>query len=68
MSITSPVNNTTYDQDTVTLIYTVSDGVVTIYLNGYINNTVVPSGQTVSDIPDGSYNLTIVAVDQAGNI
>ena len=42
--------------------------------NSVFNNTAVPSGSVVSDfpdvlgIPDGSYNLTIVAMDLAGNI
>jgi parallel beta-helix repeat protein len=69
LEVISPIN-TTYNQDSVLLNYTVSgDAVtVTIYLNGIANDTAISSGQIVSGIPDGSYNLTIVAVDQAGNI
>jgi hypothetical protein len=52
----------------VTLNYTVSDGIVTIYLNGTANDTIIPSGSTVTDIPNGIYNITIVAIDSAGNI
>ncbi len=67
IDITSPTNKT-YNQNSVTLAYTVSDGTVTIYLNGLANETAYPTGYIVSNIPDGSYNLTIVAVDIAGNI
>ena len=73
VDITSPAN-TTYSHTNVPLTYTVSDGLVTIYLNGMFNTTAVPSGSVVSDfpgapaIPDGSYNITIISVDQAGNI
>jgi hypothetical protein len=67
VNITSPTN-TTYNQNTVTLNYTVSEGIVTIYLNGTANDTAIPSGFTVVDIPDGTYNVTIVAMDDAGNI
>jgi len=68
ISITSPISSTTYNQNNFTLIYTVSDGIVTIYLNGDANTTAILSGTTVTGIPDGTYNLTIVAVDQVGNI
>ena len=57
-----------YKQNTITLNYTVSEGTVTIYLNGTANDTTIPSGSTVTDIPDGTYNVTIVAIDDAGNI
>ena len=50
------------------MVYSVSDGIVTIYLNGNANVTTILSGQFVANIPDGSYNLTIVAIDQVENI
>jgi parallel beta-helix repeat protein len=71
--ITSPTT-TVYTHTNVPLIYTVSYGAATLYLNGMANSTAIPSGSVVSDfpdapaIPDGSYNITIVAVDQAGNV
>ncbi len=72
--ITNPVN-TTYTSTDVPLTYTATDyQTLTIYLNGFENTTAVPSGSVVSDfpdapgIPDGSYNITIVAEDEAGNI
>ncbi|MFX1505733.1 MAG: nitrous oxide reductase family maturation protein NosD [Promethearchaeota archaeon] len=71
--ITNPIN-TTYSHIEIPLFYTVSHGIVTsIFLNGMINTTAVPSGSVVSDfpdvpvIPDGSYNITIVVVDHALN-
>ena len=73
VTITSPENRT-YNQIDIILNYIVSDGTVTIYLNGIINTTAIPSGSAVSnfpelpDIPDGSYNITIVALDEAGNV
>jgi parallel beta-helix repeat protein len=73
VTITSPTN-TTYDHTDVPLTYTAENGVVTIYLNGMANTTAVPSGSVVSDfpdapsIPDGVYNITIVVIDEAGNI
>jgi parallel beta-helix repeat protein len=67
VTITSPIN-TTYNQNSVTLEYTVSDGTVTIYIDGVANSSSLPSGLTQLDLLDGSHNITIVAVDQAGNV
>lgn len=66
VDITSPTNDTTYDQDSVTLAYTVSEGTVTVYINGVTKT--VPSGTIFSNLSNGIYNITITAVDQAGNI
>ena len=73
VTIASPVN-TTYAHTDVPLTYTTSyETAMDIYLNGMVNTTAVPSGSVVSDfpgapaIPDGSYNITIVVEDHAGN-
>ncbi|MHA2225023.1 MAG: right-handed parallel beta-helix repeat-containing protein [Candidatus Hodarchaeales archaeon] len=74
IDISSPIS-TTYSHTDSAFVYTISEKyIVTIYLNGITNTTAIPSGTTVSDfpdvptIPDGIYNLTIVAVDMVGNI
>ena len=67
IDITSPIE-TTYSQNNVTLTYTVSDGTVTIYINGETNTTALPSGTIIPDLPNRKHNITIVAVDQVGNI
>ena len=66
VDITSPTNGTTYDQDSVTLTYTVSEGTVTVYIDRV--PITAPNGTIFSDLSDGTYNITIVAVDSAGNI
>ncbi|PWI46279.1 hypothetical protein CEE45_17645 [Candidatus Heimdallarchaeota archaeon B3_Heim] len=67
VSISSPTSST-YDQDSVTLTYSVSEGTVTIYTNGVANTTDQSSGSVLSDLADGTYTITIIAVDEAGNI
>ena len=67
VDITSPTNDTTYDQNSLTLAYTVSEGTVTVYIQKATNKTALPSGTIISDLSDGTYNITIVAVDSAGN-
>jgi parallel beta-helix repeat protein len=67
IAITSPTA-TTYIQNSVTLTYTVSDGTVSVYLNGIVNTTAMFSGFELANLPDGIYNLTILAEDQVGNV
>ncbi len=67
IDITSPIA-TTYSQNNVTLTYTVSDGTVTIYINGEANTTDLPSGTIIPNLPNRKHNITIVAVDQVRNI
>jgi parallel beta-helix repeat protein len=67
IDITSPTE-TTYNQNSVTLNYSVSDGTTTIYINGVTNTTALPSGTIITDLSEGTYNITIVAVDSIGNI
>lgn len=65
ITITSPTN-TTYSQNSVTLTYSVSDGIFTLYLDNVVDTTA--SGSVVSALTDGIHNLTIVAVDAVGNV
>jgi plastocyanin len=58
----------TYNQDSVILSYTLSDGTVTIYLDNIANITALASGSILSDLSEGSHNLTFVAMDTLGNI
>ncbi len=67
INIINPIN-TTYNQTSVQLNYTVSEGVVTIFFDGIANTTAFPSGSFISDLSEGSHNITIVAIDSAGNI
>ncbi|MFX1283969.1 MAG: lectin-like protein [Promethearchaeota archaeon] len=69
IDISSPIMKT-YTQKSITLSYTVSDATdthATIYINDVANTTTIPSGIT-SHFPNGDYNITIIIVDQAGNI
>jgi hypothetical protein len=66
VSITNPTSSI-FDQDRVTLTYTVSEGLVTIYTNGIVNTTAQQSGSVFSDLAVGIYTITIVSVDSAGN-
>jgi predicted S18 family serine protease len=50
------------------LTYTVSDGTVTISIDGIANNTAQESGSVTSGLADGSHTVTIIAVDEAGNV
>lgn len=61
-------NNTTYIQNSVMLDYFVSDGVVTIYLDGIANTTAISSGSSLSNLSVGSHNITIIAIDTVGHI
>ena len=67
VNITSPLS-TTYDQASVTLTYTVSEGTVTIYTNGIANSTAQPSGNLLSDLVDGTYTITIIAWRGTGEV
>ena len=70
VDITSP-NNKTYGQDNVNLFYTVSDEVrtsFTIYLDEIANKTTLPSGSVITDLSEGSHNITIIAVYAGGNV
>lgn len=67
VTITSPVNNTGYKS--VTLDYNIIEtnlNYTIIYVNGQVNGSVMPSGSNLT-LQDGNYNITIVAVDLAGN-
>ncbi len=66
VEISSP-NDITYTSNSVTLTYTISEGVTTIFLNGVANTTALPSGNVLTSLPEGENNITIVAVDTAGN-
>ncbi|MFX0065643.1 MAG: SBBP repeat-containing protein [Candidatus Hermodarchaeota archaeon] len=71
VTITSPIT-ATYAQDSVTLIYSISSWTsieaVAVYLDGVVNNTVLPSGSVIFNLVDGTHNLTIVAMDEIGNL
>jgi len=67
VSITSPTA-TTYEINEVVLTYTVSEGTVTIYINGADSTTAYQSGSLIQGFLDGVHNITITAIDQAGNI
>ncbi len=58
---------TTYSVDSVTLTYTVSEGTTSVYINGVVNSTAITSGSIIANLPEGENNITIVAVDTAGN-
>jgi len=64
--ITSPMNST-YSELEIQLDYSVSDGITTVYLDGIANTTDLPNGSMTQLFP-GSYNYTVTAVDEAGNI
>lgn len=67
VSITNPTG-TTYETNDVVLSYTVSEGTVTIYINGFSNTSAVPSGTVFPGFANGIHNFTIIAVDEVGNI
>ncbi|MFX0183760.1 MAG: integrin alpha [Candidatus Hodarchaeota archaeon] len=60
--------NTTYRLNKVTLAYTVSNGVVTFYVDGIRNTTNLPSGYIFSDLSEGVHNITLTVVDQGENV
>lgn len=65
--ITSP-ENTTYNVNSVTLTYTVSetDSVIGYSLDGQAN-IIISGSTTLSDLTDGSHKLTVFAKDTEGN-
>ncbi|MFW9903804.1 MAG: S8 family serine peptidase [Candidatus Thorarchaeota archaeon] len=67
VNIINPTS-TRYNQNSIEFIYTVSEGIVTIYLDELSNTTAIPSGTSFSDLSEGNHNITIVAIDSAGNI
>ncbi|MFX0051794.1 MAG: integrin alpha [Candidatus Hermodarchaeota archaeon] len=67
IDIISPIN-TTYRSSKVTLMYTVSNGIVTIYVDGIKNMTNLPSGSFFSGLSEGLHNITLVVVDQGENV
>ncbi|MFX0124496.1 MAG: S8 family serine peptidase [Candidatus Hodarchaeota archaeon] len=66
VTIESP-SNTSYDQNSVIFTYFVSDGTVSIYFDEIANITTIPNGFLISDLSEGSHNITIVAIDSVGN-
>ncbi len=70
ITIVNPVNGT-FTRANVTFSYSVSDGsstTTTIYVDNIANTTTIPSDSILTDLAEGSHNITIVAVDIAGNI
>ena len=68
ISIINPTN-TTYNLNSVTLSYSVIEvSSISIYINGVVNSTTMNNGYVLSDLSNGSYNITIVGIDNAGNI
>ncbi len=65
--ITSP-ENTTYNVNSVTLTYTVSetDSVIGYSLDGQAN-IIISGSTTLSDLTEGSHKLTVFAKDTEGN-
>jgi len=66
ITITSP-NNATYASDDVTLTYSVSEPASIMVFLDEINEGSIVSGGTLSNLPDGCHNLTLQAIDAAGN-
>ncbi|MFX1506579.1 MAG: hypothetical protein ACFFDC_10800, partial [Promethearchaeota archaeon] len=64
--IETPLNSS-YDRNSVRLSYSVSDGIVTIYVDGLALGSDFPDGLTLSELLDGTHNVTIIAIDEAGN-
>ncbi|OLS16938.1 MAG: hypothetical protein HeimC3_50840 [Candidatus Heimdallarchaeota archaeon LC_3] len=66
ITIISPVA-TTYDTNSVTIIYTISEDVtITVYVDDII--TAVTNSSLLEGLSDGIHSLTIKAVDNAGNV
>lgn len=65
VSISSPDSGVT-NLDSQSLIYSVSEGAVTVQLDGNIVSTV--SGGTLNALSDGDHTVRVEAVDNAGNI
>ncbi|MHA2171273.1 MAG: hypothetical protein ACXAB7_15395, partial [Candidatus Kariarchaeaceae archaeon] len=65
VTITSPTAST-YGSNSVTLLYDVSDGSVTVYVDEVIQS--LSSGDTVAGLSDGNHNVTITSEDAVGNI
>lgn len=62
-------SNITYTTNSIPFTYSATDADlsnVTIYTNGVTNSTAEPSGSTLN-LPDGYYNITILAIDSVGN-
>lgn len=68
VTIISPTS-TEYQQSSVTLSYSVNEpSLVTIFLDGTANTTSLQNASVISDLRDGSHNITVKAVDVAGNV
>ncbi len=65
VDITSPAPGALYNDGPV-LLYTSSDGTVTVKVNGTIVDTVY--GQPLTNLADGAYTLRVESIDAAGNI
>lgn len=66
VSILAPLNMT-YHTNQLIYNYTVSEGKTYIFTNGVGNSSNIISGVTVLFLNEGTYNLTIYAVDVVGN-
>lgn len=69
INISSPANNSYQNANDIPLIYSVSDlhlSKLLIFIGGASNTSVMPSGRGFSTTP-GYFNLTLYAVDSAGN-
>ena len=66
VEISSPTT-TTYYVNSISLTYTVSEGATTVYINGVANSTGISSGNIITNLSEGGNNITIMAVDAAGN-
>ena len=65
--ISSPTS-LTYYQSSVSLTYLVSEGAVIVYTDGIANATSQENSSIISGLTDGNHTITIVAIDEAGNI
>lgn len=63
-----PGNNTVFNANGFILSYNISERSVNlIYINGIFNKSLLASGTNMAYLGDGTYNITIVSTDLAGN-
>ncbi|MCY3414202.1 MAG: right-handed parallel beta-helix repeat-containing protein [Candidatus Heimdallarchaeota archaeon] len=70
ISITSPKDQS-YSTSSVTVSYQISDEhayTTTIYLDSMKNTSTIESGFIWTDLTEGQHNLTIISVDEIGNM
>ena len=68
ITVQSPTSSI-YDSNAVQLMYSIFEpGITTIFIDNTPNATVLVNGTEINDLQDGFHNITILSIDEAGNI